>query len=468
MAAAPPQRRRRTERRRVRRPPDVAKAQLLAAGVDLVHERAMGETLGHLRISDLARRAGVTSGAFYHHWPDGQEAYRADLLDALLTGDRVDTDLLTGAVEGLEGLRQATTRVATRLRRLERAPPGAGPLGPRRPPRQRRPPPTRRRRTDAAWTAGLARFLTACGRAPGPGWDLSTLATSLVLLNDGLRTQELMDATRLPEVVDLSGRTWPLGGLLAVVVLLGATEPGEVEVPSSEAAEDSDPGAEVTPKRRRLLDLGVAAALAQPTGNALDHIRADDVVARVGVTVGAFYHYWETQDDYRDDLVDTLFDADRYLDPEDVEAQADTTLSATDIDEGARRATSWYWSEAAEHPANTVQLGFAALGDPYIDARLGDETRALQGPWTQVLEGLLDQFDRHLRPPLIAEQVVLGMGAAMDGCVVRHRLDPTGLGPDAEGWTRWGRACAAMVRGATAPAGDDRDLYNVAEDAFGT
>ncbi len=445
----------------------MAKAQLLAAGVDLVHERAMGETLGHLRISDLARQAGVTSGAFYHHWPDGQEAYRADLLDVLLAGDRVDTDLLTGAVDGLEGLRQATTRAATasagsREHRLELA------LWAHDDPRAIAGLLRRARRTDAAWTAGLARFLTACGRAPGPGWDLPTLATTLVLLSDGLRTQELMDATRLTEVVDPSGRTWPLGGLLAVVMLLGATEPGEVGgALSREAAEASDPRAEVTPKRRRLLDLGVAAALAQPTGNALDHIRADDVVARVGVTVGAFYHYWETQDDYRDDLVDTLFDADRYLDPEDVEAQADTTLSAMDIDEGARRATSWYWSEAAEHPANTVQLGFAALGDPYIDARLGDETRALQGPWTQVLEGLLDQFDRHLRPPLVAEQVVLAMGAAMDGCVVRHRLDPTGLGPDAEGWTRWGRACAAMVRGATAPAGDDRDLYTVAEDAFG-
>jgi AcrR family transcriptional regulator len=463
-----PRRRRRGTARRPRLDPAAAKAELLGAGVDLVHEQALGETLGHLRITDLAKAAGLSSGAFYHYW-DGQDAYRDEVLRALLAGDRDDADpsLFLAVVDDdpVEQLRRVAVRWSEALddvdHRVELALWAHG--DPRTRPDLRR----RARRSDAARAAALGRLLAATGRAPAAGWDLPTLATASVLLGDGLRTQALMDPSRLVSLDD-GGRPWPVAGVLGLLLVLGATEPGEpVDVPAGLPPAEVDAADDDAPRRRRLVELGVAAIREQPAGNALDHIRAEDVVARLGLTIGAFYHYWDSQDDYRDDLVDALFDADRYMDPTAGEGPEAEAGSAATLDEGARLATNYYWSVAAGHPANEAQLGFHAIDDPYLASRLGAETRALQAPWAEVLGALLARHDRAVRPPLDEQLVVLGMGAALDGTIVRFGLDPEGLGPDEEGWTRWGRLCAALVRAATGPRDDDRDVFTAARDLLG-
>jgi AcrR family transcriptional regulator len=180
-----------------------------------------------------------------------------------------------------------------------------------------------------------------------------------------------------------------------------------------------DPPPEAPERRRRLVDLGVAAARAQPTGNALDHIRAEDVVARLNLTIGAFYHYWESQDDYRDDLLDALFAADRYVDTATIEVRRAATL-----DEAVRSATSWYWSVTVGHPENRMLFGLLAVDDPYLAPHLAAEAADLRSAWQTVVEALR--------------------------------------------WTLWGRATRALVTAATAPAGDDRDLATTAREALGS
>ena len=179
------------------------------------------------------------------------------------------------------------------------------------------------------------------------------------------------------------GRSWSTPGLLALLLVLGATEEGVA--PGSPPVPEPGPAAghvEDNPRRRRLLDLGVAAARDRPTGNAFDHIRADDVARRVGLTIGAFYHYWDSQEDYRDDLVDALFAAERYLDPGGIADQDLAISEADDLELAVRDTTSWYWAITIGHPDNRVQFAFYTLDDPYIASRLSRGTPCSARPGT--------------------------------------------------------------------------------------
>jgi len=445
----------------------VARAQLLAAGIELVAARSLGDTLGHLRINDLARGAGLTSGAFYHYW-SGQDAYRAEVLVALLAGDRSDARADLFSVPGstvptdpvacvLDAVGRATGLLADDPgHRLELA------LWVHDEPRATDELRRRAQRTDAAFAAAIGRLLEAGDRRADPLGGLGPMATIAVALSDGLRTQALIDGAVLAP-----RPSGPPAALLALLLLVGGTARGTAEVAPGHPAPAAAPP-EVPERRRRLVDLGVAAARAQPTGNALDHIRAEDVVARLGLTIGAFYHYWESQDDYRDDLLDALFAADRYVDTATIASRADDVRQAATLDEAVRSATSWYWSVTVGHPENRMLFGLLAVDDPYLAPHLAAEAADLRSAWQTVVEALLDRFGLHLRPPLDPALLVLGVSAVLDGLLVRHGLDARGLGPDNDGWTLWGRATRALVTAATAPAGDDRDLATTAREALGS
>ncbi len=454
---------------RTRRDPEAARAHLLAAGLALAREQSLGETLGHLRINDLARDAGLTSGAFYHYW-DGQDAYRAEVVEALLAGERADADPdLFTAPDGSEAPSRRIDDLARRVHgdllgdpdhRLELAlwaHQDTQALGR-----------IRERAATAERTAAevLAACLRRATRRPAPGWDLAALATATVTLSDGLRSQHLIDPDAVADRLDHRSRSWSTPGLLALLLLVGATEDGAGPESPATGAPRPVPTPEDNPRRRRLVDLGVAAARARPTGNAFDHIRADDVARRVGLTIGAFYHYWDSQEDYRDDLVDALFAAERYLEPDGIADQDLAIAGADDLDLAIRDTTSWYWSITIGHPDNRVQFAFYTLDDPYIASRLSAWNADLRQTWHTATETLLDRFGRHWRDPLSTDLFVLGMSALLDGLVVRHDLGPEDLGPDGDGWTRWGRACRALVLAGSALDDDDRDLATVANEAL--
>ena len=71
---------------------------LIAIGLQLLHERGPSAAVGHIRLSSVLRRAGLTTGAAYRIWDD-QVAYQRDLaLAAVRYRDRSSNETTAAAV----------------------------------------------------------------------------------------------------------------------------------------------------------------------------------------------------------------------------------------------------------------------------------------------------------------------------------------------------------------------------------
>ena len=74
------------------------RALLIAIGLRLLHERGPSAAVGHIRLSSVLRRAGLTTGAAYRIWDD-QVAYQRDLaLEAVRYRDAVSNEGTVAAV----------------------------------------------------------------------------------------------------------------------------------------------------------------------------------------------------------------------------------------------------------------------------------------------------------------------------------------------------------------------------------
>jgi AcrR family transcriptional regulator len=101
------------------RDPEETRRRLLEAGLELLRRDSVGNVLSQVKSAKVAREAGLTEGAFFHHWPT-QAAYLEDLFDHALATDRfewtnrVAADSLRELAEGGD-LSVLTRRIAAKL-----------------------------------------------------------------------------------------------------------------------------------------------------------------------------------------------------------------------------------------------------------------------------------------------------------------------------------------------------------------
>jgi AcrR family transcriptional regulator len=131
--------------------------------------------------------------------------------------------------------------------------------------------------------------------------------------------------------------------------------------------------------KQALLEAGRDHVYEHPLGEPLDHVRVTDIADRVGLSIGAVYHYWDSQDDYRDDLIDLLLSADEYpAVGRTGEVVADAIADDPPLEELVRAAASISFDGLAELPGpERLVLAMVAYGDDQIDARLRVQSREL-------------------------------------------------------------------------------------------
>lgn len=221
--------------------------------------------------------------------------------------------------------------------------------------------------------------------------------------------------------------------------------------------------------RQALLDAGREMARQLPAGPPLEHIRLTDVAAQAGVSVGALYHYWDTQDDYRDDLLDDLFSPDRFEPtptvPEMVAALADDLQP---IDEIVRQGAESEFDTLRLSPDLRVLMALWAADDPGITPRIAAQFHAVGQRWSSIYEAVFTAHGLEIRPPFTFATMAALFTAIGDGLAVRASVDPDSVPldlaePTGEGDRAWGMlgcALVALLPVLSRPIGSDETFWD--------
>jgi AcrR family transcriptional regulator len=228
--------------------------------------------------------------------------------------------------------------------------------------------------------------------------------------------------------------------------------------------------------RQALLEAGRDHVHEHPLGEPLDHVRVTDIAERVGLSIGAVYHYWDSQDDYRDDLIDLLLSADEYPAVRRTgEVVADAIEGDPPLEELVRAAATISFDGLAELPGpERLVLALVAYGDDEIDARLGAQSRDLSSRWAELFRSYFPRYGLEPRPPFTYDSIAVVLMGLVQGMNVRRAVDPDSVnGEVAEVWDLVGSAALAFLLSACRPADadddaatGDRTLLDLAEKAI--
>lgn len=227
--------------------------------------------------------------------------------------------------------------------------------------------------------------------------------------------------------------------------------------------------------RRALLEAGRDHVYEHPIGEPLDHVRVGDIADRLDLTIGAVYHYWDSQDDYRDDLIDLL------LAPESFPAAAQAGAGvAAAVDDGAafedlvHLVTTTAFRDLADHPERErLTLVLQCYGDEEIDQRLGEWAREATTRWSTLIGEHLPRHGLEPRPPFDLDAIAVALMALAQGLDLRRGVDPAPIetprpGEGSSAWDLFSAAALAFLTAACRPvaarhdpAGGERTLWDL-------
>lgn len=190
-------------------------------------------------------------------------------------------------------------------------------------------------------------------------------------------------------------------------------------------------------RRLQYLDAAVAiitesvASDENHSGLALAHVKIDDVAERAGVTKGAIYHIWPTQEAYWADLLLAMLD--------------ETTAAGDMFATWARQVTAPDYDGPEPTHLDVCRIGFESrLGNPaaYVRAsllsyasdnrtsdHLEQEAQDVAEIYPSATESILSNAGRHLRPGLSYSHVIAYLDAILNGLTIIQQYYPDLLGP---------------------------------------
>lgn len=167
------------------------------------------------------------------------------------------------------------------------------------------------------------------------------------------------------------------------------------------------------------------------TGGLLSNIKATDIARRVGKTTGSFFHWWPTQEAYREQLLEHLLSADRMreLNVEGTLAaitEAVTARGRAELSDVIRAGAAANFEDLGRGNEFEIQMLLLAgrAGDPEISRALRAFYRALLEAFVPVYIDFLKVFRRRMRTPFTVENYAVTLTALAEGLHMRRLVDP--------------------------------------------
>jgi len=208
-------------------------------------------------------------------------------------------------------------------------------------------------------------------------------------------------------------------------------------------------------RRRHYLEVGAELAMDfspshRPSSlDALANVKVVDVAERAGVTKGALYHLWESQDDYRRDLFRHILEVRDQEDRDRTDrtialAYADGVTNIDFTDLAVRIAESGYEAMRSD-PRTLARFSFYNFAN---DERVNELLIAGTTGFEDYYQAYMTAAGRRLRPPFTMQHLVTSVNAYVIGSIIRYRI--TG-DDDVDGIALYGRGFRALLMSLTEP-----------------
>jgi len=182
-------------------------------------------------------------------------------------------------------------------------------------------------------------------------------------------------------------------------------------------------------RRRDYLDIGVdlvaeSTAAHPDPGLALAHVRIAEVAERAGVTKGALYHVWDSQEDYWHDLLEFMLAEGLLRGLGDL---PDLTVELSEMVQALPTLTEWanfVFDRFKDDPTFFARIGmFAYLQDDELRASLDQEFRASLERFESMVALAVSRVGRRIRPGLHVRDLAVSSSALMQGLCMEYRVD---------------------------------------------
>lgn len=161
------------------------------------------------------------------------------------------------------------------------------------------------------------------------------------------------------------------------------------------------------------------------TVEALANVRIADVAERAGVSKGALYHVWPTQEAYRQDLLQRLLEQSRQPGVREIRRLLDDPEVVHDPRRALHDYGRFVFDAVKDDPSFFARFSFFVYAsNPVVNellARGDDEVISEFGPFVELY---LSVIGRRIREPFTVELLLTSINALFQGLCLRHRTSP--------------------------------------------
>lgn len=186
-------------------------------------------------------------------------------------------------------------------------------------------------------------------------------------------------------------------------------------------------------RRRDYLDIGAdivanfsAAQSEDATVDALADVKVADVADRAGVTKGAVYHIWPSQEAFRHDLLARLLEQHRQKGVRQMlELLERADIVGDDLSRLLRIYADFVFDAMKDDPAFYSRFCFFVYAaNPTVSELLASGDDGVVADFSPYLELYLELIGRRVREPFTIPMLLISINALFQGLCLRYRTSP--------------------------------------------